>query len=77
MDLILFLASCVFWGSVWGTLGALIGQGKGRRKEGALLGIFLGPLGLLLAVFYEPAPPVYLKRIKRLPAPDPEVKWDD
>jgi predicted amidophosphoribosyltransferase len=44
------LIALIAWLALWGGIGYLIGAGKGRGDEGALLGILLGPIGLLIAL---------------------------
>lgn len=51
MEIWLYLA--VFW-VLSGIAGSVIGSNKGRSGDGFALGFFLGPLGLLIAVFMKP-----------------------
>ena len=63
-----FWLGVLYWGLVWGALGAAAGKPKGRGFYGALAGFFLGPLGPALMLALDPvegnggdpnAPPSY------------------
>lgn len=44
------VVSVVIWGVVWCALGWLIGDRKGEASYGLLLGLFLGPIGVVIAL---------------------------
>jgi hypothetical protein len=54
------------WALVCGGLGYACGAGRGRGGAGFMLGIFLGPLGWLLALFLPAAPGRMIYRARRL-----------
>lgn len=48
----------VFVWLTWGAIGAYLSQQKGRGPgEGFLLGVVLGPLGLVIEIWQAPKPP--------------------
>lgn len=52
-----FLVLVFIW-ITWGAAGAYIGQQKGRGPfEGFILGLILGPIGLVIEIWQAPQPP--------------------
>ena len=49
-------------------IGAAIGTGRGRGGDGALLGLILGPLGLLIALTLKPTVEVAAARAEAIEA---------
>ena len=50
MSIVLFL---VFSMAVCGAIGYAVGEGKGRGSDGALLGMFLGVIGIVIAAMLQ------------------------
>ena len=46
------------------TVGALIGESRAGRTQGMLLGLFLGPLGWLIAVMSRPVDHDEVQRLR-------------
>lgn len=55
-------------------IGAGIGSSKGKGGEGALLGLLLGPLGLILIALSTPTPEVLAQRAAAVAAAQPDAK---
>lgn len=66
-----FLTMLIFWGVVFGVLGGVVTNQKGRGwGEGIALGAILGIIGLIIALCLksqQPAPPA----VRSVPAPPP------
>ena len=46
-------AMTVTWASIWSLIAQSVGKKKGRPVRGILLGLLLGPLGLLVVVLQD------------------------
>lgn len=57
-------------------LGAAIGSGKGQGGAGALLGLLLGPLGVLLTLFMKTTPAAEAARQEAIEAERAKLRGD-
>ena len=61
------MESALLWWLVFAVIGGAIGAAKGRVGAGILLGIFLGPLGLLIAPALKSQKALDRKNTKQCP----------
>ena len=57
MDTGIIIAGAIYWAVTWTALGCWIGRLSGAAAGGFFLGLFLGPLGCALALFFNPPRP--------------------
>ncbi len=57
------IVGLVFWALVGGGVGAAIGNGKGRKREGFFSGFFFGPIGWIIIAVMEATPEAEIARM--------------